>query len=820
MSKLNNQDIKKLADESEGSDDSEDEELNQSNNQTQTGDKKKKKKKNKNKKKASDVPVQSAMGKLILERKQKLAEEEARLKAIQEEEERKIREEEEKRLEAIRKVEEEKERKRKAKQDKKQRQIEAGTYMTKTEKEKARKNQERLAQLLKQSGNMIVDGKIVPDPNAKITVFEKRIENNEELEDEINQNDKMLAGNDVDSDEESEDEKEHFRSIISCIMGHVDTGKTSLLDKIRGTNVQEGEAGGITQQIGATFIPVNTLNAKTFKLEQQTKVDYKVPGLLMIDTPGHEVFTNLRTRGCAICDIAILVVDLMAGLEQQTKESIKILQESNTKFIIALNKVDRLYGWVSEPDRSAQSSLKIQDPNTLSQFDSKVTHIKVQLMELGLNSELYWKNTSLEDTISMCPTSAVTGEGICDLLNYLIDSSQKDLKPKITHTDDFNCVVMDCTVTEGYGATIDVILIGGTLRIGDKLIVSGSSGPIETTVRQILTPPPNRESRVKSEYIHHKMIEGAIGVKIVANELGKTMAGTPVFKYSSNYEKLNAIDEAEQIINSDTTSAHKFTLSDHGVSVYSSTVGSLEALMRFLQEECEPSIQVSQAHIGKVMKKDIVKINIANTDKPKEFNTVLAFNVEVDDDAKEEAKKLGVKIFTAEIIYHLFDQYKKYREDLAKERRETIRPYVVFPCIVKILPNCIFNRKNPLVIGVQVMEGKLQVGTPLFILEKNLYLGNVVGIEIDRKPVKFGKVGTQVCVKLEYPERLPNASNYSFGKYIKSAPEYGTDFDSTFMPCSLISRNTIDLIKEHFREEVDKDDIRLLAKLKKIFNIQ
>lgn len=818
MSKLNNQDIKKLTDESEGSDDSEDEELNQSTNQAQSGDKKKKKKKNKNKKKVQDAPVQSAMGKLILERKQKLAEEEAKFKALQEEEERKIREEEEARLEAIRKVEEEKERKRKTKQDKKQRQIEAGTYKTKTEKEKAKKNQERLAQLLKQSGNMIVDGKIVQDPNAKITVFEKTIENNEELEDEINQNDKMLVGSDVESDNESEEDIEHFRSIISCIMGHVDTGKTSLLDKIRGTNVQEGEAGGITQQIGATFIPVSTLNSKTSMLEPETKNDYKVPGLLMIDTPGHEVFTNLRTRGCAICDIAVLVVDLVHGLEPQTIESIKILQESNTKFIIALNKVDRLYGWVSEPDRSAQSSLKIQDLNTLSEFDSRLTHIKVQLMELGLNSELYWKNDSIEDTISMCPTSAVTGEGICDLLNYLIDASQKDLKSKITHSDEFNCVVMDCTITEGYGSTIDVILIGGTLRIGDKLIVSSTTGPVETTVRQILTPPPNRESRVKSEYIHHKMIEGAIGVKIVANDLGKTMAGTPVFKYTSNFEKFNAIDEAEQIINSDTT-GNKFNLSEYGVSVYSSTVGSLEALMRFLQE-CEPPIQVSQAHIGKVMKKDIIKINIANTNKPKEFNTVLAFNVDVDDEAKDEAKKLGVKIFTAEIIYHLFDQYKKYKEDLAKERREAVRPYVVFPCVVKILPNCIFNRKNPLVIGVQVMEGKLQVGTPLFIVEKNLYLGNVAGIEIDRKSVKFGKVGTQVCVKLEYPERLPNACNYSFGKYIKSPPEYGNDFDSTYMPCSLISRNTIDLIKEHFREEVDKDDIRLLAKLKKILNIQ
>ncbi len=782
--------------------DSSEDELDTSGQNVNQAQKDKKKKKKKNKKKAPEEPKQSAMGKLILERQQKLAEEEARIKALQEEEERKIREEEEKRLEAIKKVEEEKERKRKARHDKKQRQIEAGTYMTKSEKEKARKNKERLEQILKYNNNIIVNSN-VSDRNSTIS----------DLENEIAENNKLIANINDDSDSESEDESK-FRSVISCIMGHVDTGKTSLLDKIRGTNVQEGEAGGSTQQIGATFIPCDTLENKTSMLTDR-KIQFDIPGLLMIDTPGHEAFTNLRSRGCAICDVAILVVDLVHGLEPQTIESIKILQESGTKFVVALNKVDRLYGWKSEPNRAIQSSLKLQDENTLSEFDSRVSQIKVQFMELGLNTELFYLNSSLEDTISMCPTSAITGEGICDLLNYLIGMSQTELETIITKSDDFNCIVMEATTTEGYGSTIDVILIGGTIAQGDKIILATTSGVVETTVRQILTPPPNRESRVKNEYTNHKMIEGAIGIKIVANDISKTIAGTPVFKIKTRADKEEAIEQANNLVDSQC----KFNLTDHGVSVYSSTLGSLEALIKFLQEECDPPISVSKVHIGKVMKKDVTRINIANQDKPKEFNTILAFNVEVDDDAKEEAKKLGVKIFTAEIIYHLFDQYKKYLEDLIKQRKEEARPFTVFPCIVKILPNCIFNRKNPLVIGVEVMEGKLKVGTPLFIVEKNLYLGNVVGIEVNKKPVQVGKVGMQVCIKIEYPERMPNSSNYSFGKYIKNPPEFGEDFDTKFMVCSLISRNTIDLIKEHFKDEVDKEDIRLLAKLKKIYNI-
>ncbi len=832
MSKIDNIDIKEQVDNIDDSDDGSGDEQDVNTNQAvKSGDKKKKKKKN-NKKKEPE-PKQSAMGRLIQERQQKIAEEEAKLKALQDEEERKIREEEEKRLEAIRKVQEEKERKRKARQDKKQRQIESGTYMTKTDKEKARKNKERLEQILKQTGNMIVDGKIVPDPNAQITVFNNSISKSE-LENEINQNSRLVEDMDSDSGSDSDSEsvlttqtgltnqtnqtdQSKFRSIISCIMGHVDTGKTSLLDKVRGTNVQEGEAGGITQQIGATFIPVETLHSKTTMLDQVDKVDIEVPGLLMIDTPGHEAFTNLRSRGCAICDIAILVVDLMHGLEPQTIESIKMLQESNTKFIIALNKIDRLYGWVSQPDRSSKLSLEVQELNTVDEFNSKFTHVKVQLMELGINSELYWKNQSLDDTVSICPTSAITGEGICDLLNYLIKYSQTELESVVTKSDDFNCVVMDSTTTEGYGSTIDVILVSGTLSLGDNIIVSTSSGPVETVVRQILSPPPNRESRVKSEYIHHKSIKGAIGIKIFANELGKTMAGTPLYKIKSRQDRELALEQTHLVVNSQI----KIKLSEHGVSVYSSTLGSLEALVKFLQEECNPPIDVSTVHIGKVTKKDIIKINIINDDKPKEYNVVLAFNVEIDEDATQEAKKLGVQIFSAEIIYHLFDQYTKFKEQLVLHRKEQARPYTVFPCILKILPEYIFNRKAPLIFGVEVDKGTLKIGTPLSIFTNSgiLYLGNVSSIENNRKPVQFAKEGLQVCIKVEYPERVDNPNNYSYGKYIKSAPSYGIDFDSNSKVYSLISRDSINLIKEHFKDEIKQEDINLLAKLKKEFRI-
>lgn len=621
--------------------------------------------------------------------------------------------------------------------------------------------------------------------------------------------------------------KDDLRSPICCILGHVDTGKTKLLDKIRQTNVQEGEAGGITQQIGATYFPVDALEAKTHVVNKDGAFEFKVPGLLVIDTPGHESFTNLRSRGSSLCNIAILVVDIMHGLEPQTLESMKLLRDRKTPFIVALNKIDRLYGWKKIDNNGFQESMALQNKGVQNEFRDRLEKTKVLFAEQGFNAELYYENKSMAKNVSLVPTSAHTGEGIPDMLKLLVTLTQERMTNQLMYLSEVECTVLEVKVIEGLGTTIDVVLSNGVLREGDRIVLCGLNGAIATNIRALLTPAPLKELRLKSQYVHNQECKASLGVKIAANDLEHAIAGSRLLVVRPGDDEE---DLEEEVMSDIENLLGRVSKTGRGVSVQASTLGSLEALLEFLKVS---KIPVANISIGPVYKRDVMSAGIM-LEKAKEFAVMLCFDVKVDKDAQAYADDQGIKIFTADIIYHLFDDFTKHMAQLAEQKKEESKLLAVFPCVLS--PVAVFNKKDPIVVGIDVTEGNLRLLTPIAAVRTNsvtnvkeiVNMGRVyvyrlpfllsclpdkvastdhlyrTSIERDHKQIQVCKKGQpSVAVKIEGPNQ----------------PMYGRHLDEKDTLYSLISRQSIDTLKEFYRADVSNDEWALIKKLKGLFDV-
>lgn len=591
-----------------------------------------------------------------------------------------------------------------------------------------------------------------------------------------------------------------LRSPVICVLGHVDTGKTKMLDTIRRTNVQDGEAGGITQQIGATQVPAAAIVERTKMVRDFNPDQMKIPGFLIIDTPGHESFSNLRSRGSSLCDYAILVVDLMHGLEQQTIESLKLLRRRETPFVIALNKIDRLYDYESNPRKDIYQHLKAQPINTQLHFKELKDKIVVQFAEQGLNVAMANENPDVEDYISMVPTSAYLGDGVGNIMAHIVKESQTRIAQKLAYCEELECSVMEVKSLPGLGTTIDVILVNGCLKVGDVIVLTGNDGPIITQIRELLMPQPLKELRVKNAYERYQMIRGAQGVKLLARNFEKTLAGLPLY-VANREDELEVLKEiCERQLSRALMSIKK---KPEGVYVQASTLGSLEALLEFLKTQ---KIPYSNVNIGPVHKKDVQKAAVM-LERKEEYACILAFDVRVDHEVELFAASEGVRVFSADIIYHLEDEFLRYREELRMKRRRDNEHLAIFPCKLRVLPQHIFNARNPIVIGVSIEAGQLKRGVPLCVPTKdNIFIGTVTSIERNHEQVELAKTGEEVCIKIE------NTTG--------EAPRlYGRHFTHEDALVSRISRETIDVCKTHFRDDLSKADWQLIVQLKKVFNI-
>eukprot|EP00702_Spironucleus_salmonicida_P003891 EST45182.1 Eukaryotic translation initiation factor 5B [Spironucleus salmonicida] len=613
--------------------------------------------------------------------------------------------------------------------------------------------------------------------------------------------------NQKDIDIEHKLNENDLRSPIICVLGHVDTGKTSLLDKIRSSTVQAREEGGITQQIGASFLSKDFVKDKLVDFPHKLKIE--VPGLLIVDTPGHESFANLRSRGSSLADITVLVVDIMHGIEPQTIESINLLKERKTPFVIALNKIDRLYSWSPVPNRDAKSSIEAQSKGTMQDFDHKYMQVLKQFSNLNYSIDFWWKVTDIKETIPIIPTSAHTGEGLSDLLAMLLQFSQKLMRDRLTYTEETQCTILEVRKTEGFGYTLDCILVNGMLHRGDKIVLAGQCGPISTTISALLTPKEAKEIREAStsDYHRHESLQAAIGCKIAAKDLELAVAGTPLYLVENDEEEEILLEAVMDELKNEVAAIKN----DLGVYVHSSSLGALEALIGYLRSEntvkTREPVPISAAAIGPVTKQTIQEICIQHDRKHPEYAVILAFDVNVDKEVIEKAKELKVKIFTNKIIYRLYDMYQENLASWHLDEREKLKHETVFPAVIQCLG--VFHTRNPVICGFRVVQGTLVLNQPLAIPDREggKYIGKVGGIQKDHKDQQEAGVGSEISV------RIDTADNWIAGK--------DGIFDTGDRIYTKVTRKSIDIMKQHYRKELEEQKLApVILEIKKQLQVQ
>jgi translation initiation factor 5B len=542
----------------------------------------------------------------------------------------------------------------------------------------------------------------------------------------------------------------HTRQPIVSVLGHVDHGKTSLLDFIRGSTVAAREAGAITQHIGATEVPIDAIYSMCGHLLGEKK--FSVPGLLFIDTPGHHAFTTLRTRGGSLADIAILVVDINEGFRPQTHESITILRQYKTPFIVAANKIDAINGW-QRSDEILKNRIESQRPMTKSLFETKLYELIGIIYDKGFESDLYFNIKDFRKSIPIIPLSAKTGEGVPELLMVLVGLAQRFLEEQLTsETGAGKGTVLEVKEDVGLGTTVDAIIYSGILKKEDTIIFGTRNEPLVTKIKALLKPKPMDEIRDPRERFESvKEVHAACGIKISAPNLDLVVPGAPL--------RVVQGDEAELIQEIKSQSQVKIELDKDGLFIKADTIGSLEALVK---ESREKGITIRKVEIGNISKRDIMETVALNN--PME-RVIFAFNVKILPEAKEELIHNEVTIFNEDVIYTIIENYDEWlakkKEELEKKRREDY----IHPGMIKFLPEYVFRVSHPAVIGVRVLGGRIKVDMKLMD-QDGKSIGSIKGLQMENKSITEAIQGAEVAISID---------GVTVGRQIKGGDIFFTD---------------------------------------------
>ncbi|MGA8563781.1 MAG: translation initiation factor IF-2 [Nitrososphaeraceae archaeon] len=535
-----------------------------------------------------------------------------------------------------------------------------------------------------------------------------------------------------------------IRQPIVVVLGHVDSGKTSLLDQMRGTAVQSREVGGITQHIGASFFPIEIVKDITGPLYAQlAKSDSPIPGLLVIDTPGHEVFANLRMRGGSAADIAIVVADVNKGFEVQTVESIEILEKRKVPFVIALNKIDQIPGWNNTKSIFISEQIKAQGSDMISTLDEKIYTVVGSLSKLGYNSEAFWRIKDFTKEVAIVPVSAAKNIGIPELMAVLVGLAQQYMTKKLErHESDAKGIVLEVKDELGLGPSANIILIDGVLKQGDWVVVAKRDNAIVTKIKALLLPKPldeMRDPRDKFRPVDH--VVAAAGLKITSPELDGVLAGSPLYvlKDGEDEGRLRSLVESEikaAIIRTDS----------NGIVLRCDTIGSLEATVDLLRKD---KIPIQSADIGHITRRDVLAAS-AVKEKDRYIGVILGFNVRVLDEAEREASERGIKVFNEKIIYNLVRSYTDW-VSYQKEHEDSIMFNEISPvCKFQFLKGYVFRRNDPAVFGAEILIGRLRQKIPV-INENGKKIGSIHQIQEGGKNLSEASIGTQVAVSMKEP---------------------------------------------------------------------
>ena len=544
--------------------------------------------------------------------------------------------------------------------------------------------------------------------------------------------------------EECNEGVESLRQPIVAVLGHVDHGKTSLLDFVRGTAIVDREAGAITQHIGATEVPLNDIVNVCGELIKKDTIE--LPGLLFIDTPGHQAFSSLRTRGGGLADLAILVIDFNEGFKPQTVESLRILKQQKTPFVVALNKIDKISGWTSK-GIGHLANAKNQPSHATEAFQNRLWEIMADFGERGFDAAPYWEIDDFSKKIALVPTSVKeTGEGIPELFMVLMGLAQKYLKKRLKLDEGMaEGTVLEMNEEKGLGKSLSIILYNGTLNDSDNLVIGATNEPVVTRVKKILRPNALDEIRdPRMRFESSEIVKAAAGIKIVAPDLDGVVAGAPIYGVSNDDELENALSRLEESM------IANVELDDEGIVIKADAIGSLEGLASELKEVGYP---VLKAGIGDISKKDII---LAETSKP-ELRAILGFNVKVLPEAKNELENSEVMVFESDIVYRLIDDYKEWRRKYDLEEEERVRKEFAHPGKYEILEGCVFRTRGPAVVGVRVHAGRIATGQRV-LRSDNVVVGRIKSMRRGDEVIKEANQGDEVAIAI---------SNVTVGRQIK-----------------------------------------------------